>query len=474
MRLATCEQSQKIDLETFSRAETHSDILNSYQMMNLAAQKCAEVFLQKIKPKSSDQIAILIGPGNNGKDGQLVADILIVKKFHCRIFLWHQLNMEEFDQLKQFDLLIDAVFGIGLNRQLSNIDIEKLKKIDDLKLPIFAIDTPTGLNLNTGQNWGYCLKAIWTYAMGFYKPGYYLNDGPEKCGKIIHSKLPYPQDILRKNASTHFLMTEKMKNRIYPHRPNSSSKAEFGNAIIIGSSQQLIGAGVLASIAAARIGAGFVTLAPIEVLKNYKIEYPEFLYRPWKYLSKEILHSQKIKAIGIGPGLGKNTATLSILKKLLPTKHQVVVDADALAGLSSVKKLNQNWVITPHRLELSRILNVDAKDINNDPIRYALIAAQKWNCVVLLKGFHTVIAMNNQCLIIPTGNSALAKAGSGDVLTGIIIGLMAQGLTPFRAACLGSYIHGQIADNWIHHGNSIHSLMPSDLLNALKTIRHFN
>lgn len=212
-----------------------------------------------------------------------------------------------------------------------------------------------------------------------------------------------------------------------------------------------------------------MTLSPVEDFKNFKIEYPEFLYRPWNSLSEEIFQSKKTRAIAIGPGLGlgKNADKLKIIKKLLNTHHRVVVDADALVELSLIKKLNQNWLITPHRLELSRILKVSETEINHDPNLYAMIAAQRWNCVVLLKGYHTVIAYNDQCLIIPTGNSALAKAGSGDVLTGIIVGLLAQGLTPLRAASLAAYLHGEIADNWILKGKANHSLMPTDLLNAL-------
>lgn len=468
MRLATREQAQKIEQETFNRAELNSEVLNSSQMMKLAAQKCADVFIKKIRPKSSDQIVVLYGPGNNGHDGKIIAQILTQQKLNCLCFDWQAISINEIANLNKNTIIIDAIFGIGLNRQLKTQDIERLQQIDHLNVPIFAIDTPTGLNLNTGQNWGYCLTAKWTCTIGFYKPGFYLNHGPEKCGKIFRIQLPYPHDIVRKIASSHFLMTQKMKSRFLPQRSNVSSKANYGNAIIVGSSQKFVGAGILSSIAASRIGAGFVTFAPIEKLKNYKIEYPEFLYHPWDEISEKVLLSKKAKAIAIGPGLDRNSNTLNIIKKLIYTNHQVIVDADALAELKSVPELNQNWLITPHRLELSRILNVSEKEINDDPTRYALIAAHRWNCVVLLKGYHTVIAMNDQCLIIPTGNSALAKAGSGDVLTGIIVGLLALGLTQLRAASLGSYLHGEIADNWIKKGNSNHSLMPTDLLNELK------
>lgn len=469
MRLATREQAQTIDLETFARAKIDPQVLNSTQMMTLAAQRCADIFLQVVKPKPSDQIVILCGPGNNGQDGRLIAEIITAKKLNCRCFDWQTFNVDEMTKLNKNTIIIDAIFGIGLNRPLKKQDLEKLQQIDQLHLPIFAIDNPTGLNLNTGQNWGYCLTAKWTCAIGFNKPGFYLNHGPEKCGKIFRIQLPYPKDIVKKIASSHFLMSQKMKNRFRPQRPNSSSKANYGNAIIVGSSKKFIGAGILSAIAAARVGAGFVTLSPIEELKNYKIEYPEFLYRPWKVLAHEVLKTDKMKTVAIGPGLGNNKDTIKIIKKLLMTHHRVVIDADALKELNTIKKLNPQWLLTPHRLELAKILKVSESELHQDPSRYAMIAAKRWNCVVLLKGFHTVIALNNQCLIIPTGNSALAKAGSGDVLTGIIAGLLAQGLTTLRAASLGSYLHGEIADKWLRQGKSIHSLMPSDLLDCLNS-----
>jgi NAD(P)H-hydrate repair Nnr-like enzyme with NAD(P)H-hydrate epimerase domain len=189
VRLTTRQQAQKIDQETFTRAEIHSEVLNSKQMMNLAAQKCIEIFFKVVKPKPTDQIVVFCGPGNNGNDGKIIAEILISQNYQCQCLDWQSLSLGEINHFKKYTFIIDAIFGIGLSRKLSDHDIQKLKLIDDLDLPIFAVDTPTGLNIDTGFDWGYSLKAKWTCTIGWCKPGFYLNHGPEMCGQIFRAKL---------------------------------------------------------------------------------------------------------------------------------------------------------------------------------------------------------------------------------------------------------------------------------------------
>lgn len=259
--------------------------------------------------------------------------------------------------------------------------------------------------------------------------------------------------------------TRKIAQELLPKRGLTSNKTTFGNVAVCAGHPGFWGAGVLATEAAFRIGAGYVTWAsttpPVEELKNH----PEVLTATLSQVAK----NPKVQAFVVGPGLGIGGDTLTLIQQLQKRTEPVLLDADAITTIAQAKlaPLPKHWILTPHTGEMSRLLGLSSKEIEQDRYAAVAIAQKKYGCVVLLKGRHTLVANKKTCQIITSGNPALAKAGTGDVLSGFIGGLLAQGLSPIKAASLGAYIHGALADKWVSEGNDVASLVASDLVHAL-------
>lgn len=257
-----------------------------------------------------------------------------------------------------------------------------------------------------------------------------------------------------------------MARKLIPKRKQSDSKIAGGKSLLIAGSEGMFGAAVLAATAAARVGSGFVTLMT-DLKKFTSVKNPDFLIADWK--NKKI-SDLSFTAVGIGPGLGGTAHALSLLRQLLKLKPEnVVVDADALNLLAKnkIQVLPNTWIVTPHEGELARLLGISAEAIRKDRLASVKSAQKKMGCIVLLKGFKSLVATSDKIFEIQSGNRALAKAGTGDVLTGIITGLLAQGLSAQESACLGAYLHGCLADQWNKDQKDYLSLMASDLLDAL-------
>ncbi len=252
-----------------------------------------------------------------------------------------------------------------------------------------------------------------------------------------------------------------------PERKKFDNKTHGGKCLVIAGSEGMWGAAVLCAKAASRSGTGYVYL--FDKTNTFpKWKNPDFL------LKEKMDQLANFQSIAIGPGLhNQKFIKKCILKLIQKNCSTVVLDAEALntiAKMQNLPKLPANWILTPHEGELSRLLDVSSKKIKANRIKYALAAQKKFGCIVLLKGFHTVVANSEEIWEICSGNSSLSKAGTGDVLTGIITGFLSQNVEPLRAACLAAFIHGTIADKWIANGNDHLSLMASDLLSMLPQI----
>jgi len=251
--------------------------------------------------------------------------------------------------------------------------------------------------------------------------------------------------------------------RDLPTRTARDNKTRGGKTLVIAGSEGMWGAAVFSAMAAARTGAGYVYL--FQTRKNFPVaKVPDLL------VLKKIKASElkKFSAIAIGPGLQGDVFIRAWLKKLRSHPH-VVVDASALAVFARLKNFRapKTWVLTPHEGELAKMLGVSSQAIRAQREKYVRLAHKKFGVVVLLKGHRTLVATENKIWEIPTGNPSLAKAGTGDVLTGVITGFISQGVESPRAAALGAFTHGSLADRWIRSGNDVLSLLASDLLALL-------
>ncbi len=255
-----------------------------------------------------------------------------------------------------------------------------------------------------------------------------------------------------------------------PTRNYQDNKTRGGKCLVIAGSKGLYGAAILTSLAASRTGAGYTYL--ISSGKIPIARHPDFLLITGRPKFSDF------QAIAIGPGYQDQKKIKNYLQSMRTLKiKNAVLDAEAMNVLAaSNKKLPKTWIITPHEGELSRILKISAQTIRNDRKKYIVAAQKKLGCIVLLKGYRTLIADGTSLWEIQSGNPALAKAGTGDVLTGMIAGFLSQGLSPLSSAQLATYIHGFIADNWIKSGKDIISLMASDIIElipkALFKVRH--
>lgn len=454
MRLATREEVYSID-----KAATEEYGLSSSFLIEKAgaslAQAFAQIFQQQAWARES-LIGIWCGPGNNGADGRVMAHLLREKGYNVQVLQGTSWKVQS------FDILVDALFGVGLNRAIEGELQQKILEVNQSRKPIVAVDLPSGLNANNGSVWGVCLKAQWTLTVAPAKPGLFLQEGPAHSGRIRSLDIGFPPELLRAKAQSVFLIGSSSAQKLLPSRRLTSNKTSFGHMLIIGGSRGMEGAALLSAEAAARLGCGYVSLCSPE--KNvYAKARPDFLQLSLKDFFQSDL--KKYRAIVVGPGLGVNKQTEKILNHLLKNHTQVLVDADALTVLAQTRAQNlpATWVLTPHAGELSRLTGVPAKELEADRLQGVRAAQRLLKALVLLKGFRTVLGTAHKSYIIGSGNVALAKAGSGDVLSGFIGSLMAQGLPTDRAAVLGAYLHGKIADDWLRRGHSSRTLMASDL-----------
>ena len=337
--------------------------------------------------------------------------------------------------------------------------------------PKVSLDVPSGLNAATGRIEGVGVLAQVTVTFGLAKPGFFVSEGPKHVGRLRVLPIGFPFEALRGIATTHFLFTEKLARRYLPVRPDTSNKSNHGHLLVLAGRPGYWGAGLLASSSGFRLGAGYVTWAsfepPYEMLKLI----PEVLTGQ---ADDEKLWRSTFTAVAIGPGLGDGPETAALIERLkgLGSKIPVVVDADAITACvkHGLFPLPAHWIITPHTGELARVLNVDSREIEKDRFKATFAAFEKVGCHVLHKGFRSIIAFEKRCLIIHAGNSALAKAGTGDVLTGMIGSLLAQGLETAQAAATASYLHGRLADEWLRCEKDKASLTASDLNELLPQV----
>jgi ADP-dependent NAD(P)H-hydrate dehydratase / NAD(P)H-hydrate epimerase len=445
-------------------------------------------------------VAVVCGPGNNGGDGLVVArhlhsmrrslgvkEVIVyllapaekesglfkTQLQHCRQACGDGLSIKSappgFDP--SIGLLVDAIFGTGLRSKVEAPYSDVIGSMNQSKIPIVSLDTPSGLDADRGSVKGVAVRAEHTLTYGLAKPGFFVSEGPGHVGRLTILPIGFPDEVVKRVAVDRFAFTSSSLARLLPKRKSSSNKTHHGHALVLAGSPGMWGAGLLSAGAAARMGSGYVTLAsneePLEVLRDS----PEILTA--RAGDEGLWTKKKWTAVGIGPGLGTGEDTHRILLRLIGENDApVVADADAITVIAErrIWPLPSNWVLTPHAGELARILKgkgVTARDIEADRFRFALEASEILGCHVLLKGFRTVVASGKKAAVILSGNSALAKAGTGDVLTGMIVGLMAQGLRPSAAAMCAAYIHGKMADEWVRSGRSAGSLQASDLREIL-------
>ncbi len=450
------------------------------------------------------KILVLVGPGNNGGDALETAANLANAGFFVSILRvlrsknsseeaksalqkaakspahWENALsiFETFENLKKqsWSLVIDGIFGIGLREELSGNIKELVAIINHIKCPILALDIPSGLNADTGTIIGndmVAIKATHTITFITDKPGLHTNKGRDYAGEIHIAPLDIDQKYF---ISTPFYLNnpQLFANYLKP-RQHDSHKGSYGRLVILGGDEGMGGALALASRTALMSGAGLCYAVYLKHAPIFDFSCPEIMLREahrFNFLSHEY------PILAIGPGLGRSAIAKEYLQQSLESDKIMVLDADALNHLAENNHLQQLLferkspsIITPHPLEAARLLKTDTLSIQKDRIYSAQKLSETFNTVTVLKGSGSIIASpTGQCIINPTGNPGLATAGTGDVLTGLIGALLAQGYPPFEAASAAVWLHGKAADNIATNLHGYTGILASELAKTIRAI----
>ncbi|MBX9573131.1 MAG: NAD(P)H-hydrate dehydratase [Candidatus Obscuribacterales bacterium] len=468
-------------------------------LMEIAGLGASKMLLELMEGMPA-AVTIICGKGNNGGDGLVVARHLLRAGVEINIFVIgsekdkysedHLINRrileamsveiyfiddKDLEPLKasisDTSAIVDAILGTGLDRNVEGITDEIIDIINESARPVLAIDLPSGLNSDTGQIMGNAVQAAATATFGSVKPGLLCHPGNLIAGEIrlIDIGIPLPEalpeemidalpqlEIPRWWLATAFDVSTKL-----PERPVDSHKGTFGQILLVAGSVGMSGAAIMSARASLRSGAGMAILATAKTMVP-SLPAEEIIYRPISETTagsismdalKELEHDmERAQVMVIGPGLSSNEETINFIHELLKkVRVPCVVDADGLNAIAKNPKIMADteggFVFTPHPKELSRLMGKPTEEIQSDRIRSAQEAAKRFGATIVLKGANTIVATpDDDVFIIPTGNNGMATAGSGDVLTGTIAGLLAQGLNTTWAAVAGAYIHGASGD----------------------------
>jgi NAD(P)H-hydrate epimerase len=431
----------------------------SLVLMENAAIKTTNHVLNQLNPH--DRIAVVCGPGNNGGDGYAIARQLFTHNKNIQILSAGEPQTDDaklnFDLCKRLgipflmsletpmDLIVDAVFGIGLRRPPEGIFAETIRAMNRYGKKIVSVDIPSGFCADTGKALGETVCALATVTFGYMKRGLLLYPCAENAGEIYVAPISIPDLEFGGGPLTKVLEETDIK-KLLPMRKPTAHKGNHGRVCILAGSAAMPGAAVLSCTAAYRIGAGLVdACVPEAVAGVIHHHLPEAISS-----SRNQINLSAATAVLFGPGLGTGEKDLlnHVVEKI---NSPLVLDADGLNMLAEeitlLRRLPVPCVLTPHPLEMNRLTGLEINQILNDPIKAACDFAHKHNVHVLLKGARTVIAApDGNTFINTTGDASLAKAGTGDVLAGIIAGLIAQGMDVFEAAATAAYLHGKAGE----------------------------
>jgi len=455
-------------------------------------------------------VAVICGKGNNGGDGYAAARMLQKAGINVDCFsvcdtkdlngeasvafkdyielkngIVRIITNEQLPDFNNYSLIIDAMLGIGAKGEPRGLYANVIKAVNDSKTSVLAVDTPSGLDCDNGKCTSICIKADCTVAAGFYKMGQFFYPGRANVGKLQIADLGYPEDIAEEQSVGIFLPDNNCFNRILPARKENGSKIDHGLAFLLCGSRGMSGAAALTSISALRSGCGMVHLAvPESLVDTLAVKVTEPVLHPLAETASgacaaSALHEilslcERMDALCVGSGLSRDPQTASLVRELIgKTDKPAVIDADGLnafAGhLPELSEHKGEIVITPHMGEWKRLFG-ELPDEPLDRINKLKDCAAQFNINILLKGSPS-LAVNEKgtTVILPFGNSSLAKAGTGDVLSGIIVSLIAQGCSCFEAAILGAFLHGE-AGRLAGTDLTEYSVLASDLMRYIPEV----
>ncbi len=485
--IVTAAQMRTLDHRTITEAH-----VPSLTLMERAGAGIVTHVEERYGPLDGKSITIVCGKGNNGGDGFVAGRLLKRKNARVHIFLLASptdlsrdakhvyqrfqrtagrsavTRATDAEQLRQrfatSDVLIDAIVGTGLSAPITGLYLDAVLAINAAARPTVAVDLPSGLHADTGSVLGAAVEAELTLTFGLPKAGLYTGAGIDHSGTVRVVDIGIPAGFVGAIGSDLLLLTGAAAHRTLPTRRTSSHKGTYGHVGVIAGSVGKTGAAALAALAALRVGTGLVTVAvpssvndvlEAKLLEAMTLPMPETKSRTFARggLERLLAFAMARDAVVVGPGLTTHPETVDLVQEFVKRIDKpCVLDADALNALAGKASLltecKRPPIITPHPGEMARLEpEATTQSVNQDRLGTATRFARERGVYVILKGARTVIARpDGVAAICPSGNPGMATAGTGDILTGMVGGLLAQGLSPWDAACTATYFHGLAGD----------------------------
>ena len=507
MHVLTNEQMQKVD------AETIDSICPGLELMERAGRNVATFIRHRFEPEANKAV-VFVGSGNNGGDGLVIARYLCEAGWKCSVHLLQSPDKFMPDAAKNFqrfqkilaansgaaefdanrpdwpervaedtadaDVLIDSIFGTGISGAPRGKALEMIEFANSLPGPMVAVDIPSGVNGTTGQAGGEAIVADHTVTIGAPKTGLLFHPGKSYAGEVTVVDIGFPEEIIAKHGGPVYLLDRVEAAYRMPFRAPDAHKFSTGTLLMIAGSNQYRGAAMLGAEAALRMGCGMIYLGvPASVRPQIDVGVREAITFPLPETADGTVsenaasviapYLERADAVAIGPGMGRNDETDQFIQEfVVSARCPIVVDADAITAFAgkpdSIKSLPSDAVLTPHSGELRRLLETDIPESPPERIDVTIDLAKQLGCTLLHKGAPSLIADASEGLWINTsGSSALASGGTGDVLTGLVGGLLAQGAGPMDAACSASFVHGRSGE-FAAEDLGVRGVIASDLL----------
>ena len=488
--LPTGKQMREADLYTIQEVGIPSLVLMEHAALGVVES------MQQAGVDCSN-VLVVCGSGNNGGDGYAIARLLCLKGSNVDIFFVgkeasrSEENKVQKDKAENYDIkvvqslnmrkytvVIDAIFGTGLKRNIEGEYAEVICGLNEISAYKVAVDIPSGINDTTGEVMGVAFKADMTVAIAFIKRGLVLHPGFQYAGKIVTTDIGISEDALsRKETLTYGYEVEDL-HTFFPKRKPNSHKGTYGKVLMIVGSKGMSGAAYLSARAAYEVGAGLVQIYTAEENRVILQQLlPEAIVTTYQEYNEKELDTliEWADVVGIGSGLGKSDVARALVNRTLEqVKCCCVIDADALNIISENDEmkllLRENMILTPHMKEMSRLLDCEVKEIAANRIEILNQYLEQYPVVCVMKDARTLVGkQGNDLYLNLSGTSAMAKAGAGDVLTGIIAGIEGQTKDCYISACLGVYLHG-LAGEKARDKKGNYSVLASDIIDGIHKV----
>lgn len=473
---AQVRELDKVAIQTYG--------IPGFELMSRAGLAAFEYMLAEYP--ETESITVFCGAGNNAGDGYVVAALALQKGLKVTVFSLVdsiKLKGDALTAYEQFiraggqissyryyvevdsDVIVDALLGTGLDRDVTGIFADAIENINASSKPVIALDIPSGLNANTGNAMGLVVNARLTVTFIALKKGLFTGMAGNFTGKLVLADLSVP-DKVYSHVKHDAILTKPPR---FKPRNLCAHKGRFGHVLVVGGDLGYVGAALMAAMAAARVGAGLVSIATRNAHAPSMItNRPELMCHGVDHPSQLQDLVNKSNVIVVGPGLGTSSWAKSLFDTVKAAEKPLVIDADGLNLLASENTGNRQWVLTPHPGEAARLLSSNTEKVMRDRFSAVTELHDKYQATMLLKGYGTLVYDGHRYYVNPTGNPGMASGGFGDVLSGVIAGLMAQGFSNSDATQYGAYLHGAAADRAASEGQR--GMMACDLLPELRKL----